>query len=136
MESVLAVLNLDRFEIFLELFLFLGSSKDRSPSRDFSDFTLCTIFGRRPGFEPELLRLQQGVLPMSYTHPFPFYRSQSAAKATRLLFVGQAEKGLYIFLFIPPPPPVADPDLPDPNHFPGSVSVSVFKLGWIRIRIK
>ena len=32
-------------------------------------FTLCTIFGRTPGFEPMLLRLQPGVLPISYTHP-------------------------------------------------------------------
>ena len=32
-------------------------------------FTLCTIFGRMPGIEPELLRPQPGVLPMSYTHP-------------------------------------------------------------------
>ena len=33
------------------------------------NFTLCTIFGRIPGIEPELLRLQPGVLPLSYTHP-------------------------------------------------------------------
>ena len=32
--------------------------------------TLCTIFGRMPGFKPQLLRLQPGVLPMSYTHPY------------------------------------------------------------------
>ena len=35
-------------------------------------FTLCTLqyllFGRMPGFEPELLRPQPGVLPLSYTH--------------------------------------------------------------------
>ena len=32
-------------------------------------FTLCTILvGRMPEFEPELLRLQPCVLPMSYTH--------------------------------------------------------------------
>ena len=28
----------------------------------------CTIFGRMPGFEPDLLRLKPGVLPMSITH--------------------------------------------------------------------
>ena len=32
-------------------------------------FTLCTIFGKMPEFEPELLQPQPGVLPMSYTHP-------------------------------------------------------------------
>ena len=30
-------------------------------------FTLCTIFGRMPEFEPGLLRRQPDVLPMSYT---------------------------------------------------------------------
>ena len=35
-------------------------------------FTLCTIFGRMPGFELELLRQQPGVLPMSYTHPMSY----------------------------------------------------------------
>ena len=32
----------------------------------------CTLYniGRMPGFEPKLLRLQPGVLPMSYTHPY------------------------------------------------------------------
>ena len=35
----------------------------RSPSQVLS---LCTRCGRMPGFEPELLRLQPGVLPMSY----------------------------------------------------------------------
>ena len=33
------------------------------------DFILCTIFGRMLVIEPKLLRLQPGVLPMSYTHP-------------------------------------------------------------------
>ena len=28
------------------------------------------MFGRMPGIEPELLRPQPGVLPMSYTQPF------------------------------------------------------------------
>ena len=32
-------------------------------------------FGRMPGFEPKLLRLQPGVLPMSYTHPEENYKS-------------------------------------------------------------
>ena len=32
-------------------------------------FTFCSIFGRMLEFEPELMRLQPGVLPMSYTHP-------------------------------------------------------------------
>ena len=36
-------------------------------------FTLCTIFGRMPGIEPELLQPQPGVLPMSYTHLFQFF---------------------------------------------------------------
>ena len=31
--------------------------------------TFFTLFGRMPGSEPELLRPQIGVLPMSYTHP-------------------------------------------------------------------
>ena len=30
---------------------------------------LCTIFVEKPEFEPEMLRLQPGVLPKSYTHP-------------------------------------------------------------------
>ena len=34
------------------------------------NFILFTIFGRMPGFEPELLRPQLGVLPMSCTHPW------------------------------------------------------------------
>ena len=34
------------------------------------NLSLCTIFGRMPGFKPELLRPQPGVLPVSYTHPF------------------------------------------------------------------
>ena len=50
--------------IFLKKFLV---PRFRSPSWV---FTLCTIFGRMPGFEPELLRLQPRVLPMSYTHPW------------------------------------------------------------------
>ena len=33
--------------------------------------TFCTIFSRMPGFEPELLRQQPGVLPMSNTHSIP-----------------------------------------------------------------
>ena len=32
-------------------------------------FTLCTIFGRMPGIEPELLRPKPGVLQLSDTHP-------------------------------------------------------------------
>ena len=34
-------------------------------------FTLCTWYnnGKMLGFEPELVRPQTGVLPMSYTHP-------------------------------------------------------------------
>ena len=36
-------------------------------------FTLCTIFGRMPGTELELLRPQPGVLLMSYTHGLHFY---------------------------------------------------------------
>ena len=32
-------------------------------------FTLCTIFGRMPGFETELQQTQPSVLPMIYTHP-------------------------------------------------------------------
>ena len=28
-------------------------------------FTVCTVFGRMPGFEPEVLRPQPGVLPIS-----------------------------------------------------------------------
>ena len=51
---------------FFKLFLFprLGGSALRPKI-----FTLCTIFGRMLGIEPELLRTQRGVLPMSYTHP-------------------------------------------------------------------
>ena len=46
------------------IFKFLFVPKAPSPSRV---FTLCTIFGRMLGFEPELLmQLQPGVLPMSY----------------------------------------------------------------------
>ena len=44
------------------LFIFLNNflvPRFRSPSWV---FTLCTIFGRMPGFEPELLRLQPGLL--------------------------------------------------------------------------
>ena len=38
-------------------------------------FTLCTIFDRMLGIEPELLPPQPGVLPMSYTHPYERYTS-------------------------------------------------------------
>ena len=55
--------NTQKYYFFVEIFLFLGS---RTPSQD---FTLCTIFGRMPGIEHELLRPQPGVLPLSYTHP-------------------------------------------------------------------
>ena len=59
--------GLEQMKIFLlKLFLFPGLRRVRSPSRV---FTLCTVFGRMPGFEPELLRPQPGFLPMSYTHP-------------------------------------------------------------------
>ena len=54
-------------EEFFLLFLFPGTSIG-SALRP-AIFTLCTLFGRMPGIEPELLRLQPGVLPMSYTHP-------------------------------------------------------------------
>ena len=37
--------------------------------------TLCTIFGMMQGIEPELLRLQLGVLPMSYTHHYELHTS-------------------------------------------------------------
>ena len=63
LQSCVLLLNAYFFS-FLKLFLFPGS---RTPSRG---FTLCTIFGRMPGIEPELLRPQPGVLPMSYTHIF------------------------------------------------------------------
>ena len=49
-------------KFYKKLFLFPGFRRVRSPSRV---YTLCTIFGRMPGFEP-----QPGVLPMSYTHPW------------------------------------------------------------------
>ena len=52
------------FLFFFKLFLYPGS---RTPSRV---CTLFTIFGRMQGIEPELLRPQPGVLPMSYTHPY------------------------------------------------------------------
>ena len=38
---------------------------------------ICTIFGRMPGIEPELLRLQPDVLPMSFTHPWMSYTHPS-----------------------------------------------------------
>ena len=44
--------------------------------------TLCIIFGGMPGFKPEILRPQPGVLPMSYTHPtFPISQSHPAESA-------------------------------------------------------
>ena len=62
------------FHILKKLFLSPGLWRVRSPSRV---FTLCTIFGRMTGFEPELLRPQPGVLPilnelhtsLNYTRP-------------------------------------------------------------------
>ena len=53
----------NKFSFFIKLFLFPGSALRPK------NFTLCTIFGRMPGIEPELLRPQTGVLPMSFTHP-------------------------------------------------------------------
>ena len=46
-------------------------------------FTLCTIFGRIPGFEPELIRPPPGVLPMSFTHP---HDNMPLNKASRVFF--------------------------------------------------
>ena len=57
--------------LFFQFFLFPGLRSVRSPPRDYN-FTVSTIFGRMPGIEPVLLRPQPGVLPMSYTHPFPY----------------------------------------------------------------
>ena len=50
--------------IFFELFV------PRVPYTVPEIFTLFSIFGRMPGFEPELLRPQPGVLPMRYAHPY------------------------------------------------------------------
>ena len=49
--------------IVKKLFLFSGLRRVCSSSQVF------TIFGRIPGFEPELMRPRPDVLPMSYTHP-------------------------------------------------------------------
>ena len=50
------------FGVLVKTLLFPGSRRVRSLS---CVFTICTIFGRMPGFEPEWLRLQSGVLPLS-----------------------------------------------------------------------
>ena len=53
-------------QLFLFLTLFVSRVRRvRSPPRDFY-----FMFGRMPGIEPELLRPQLAVLPMSYTQPF------------------------------------------------------------------
>jgi len=52
---------------FYNYFLYPGTRRVRFSALGI--FTLCTLFGRVPGFEPEMLRLQPGVLPLSYTHP-------------------------------------------------------------------
>ena len=43
--------------------------RDKEGPLSVPGFTLCTIFGRIPEFKLELLRLQPGVLSMSYSHP-------------------------------------------------------------------
>ena len=55
------------------IYFFKNSFCSQVPVLRPGGFTLCSIFGRMPGIEPELLRPQPGVLPMSYTHNFLFF---------------------------------------------------------------
>ena len=66
MKKVLRIIP-KRFSIFFTIFV------PRVPYSVpvFYTGTFCTIFSRMPGFEPELLRQQPGVLPMSNTHSIP-----------------------------------------------------------------
>ena len=60
---IASITSFTGYRVFKKLFLLPGSRILRP-----GFYTICTIFGRMPGFEPELLQLQPGVLPMSYTH--------------------------------------------------------------------
>ena len=76
-------IRLEGLHYFLKLFLFPVLRRVHFLSRV---LPLCTIFGRMPGFEPKLLRLQPGDLPMSYTHYCGKYielnKEQRAHRAT------------------------------------------------------
>ena len=61
----------------LKLFLFPGLRRVRSPSRV---LLLYTIFGRMPGFEPELLRPQPGCGTQN-THPLKKILNQTPTPA-------------------------------------------------------
>ena len=61
----------------LKLFLFPGLRRVRSPSRV---LLLYTIFGRMPGFEPELLRPQPGCGTQN-THPLKKNLNQTPTPA-------------------------------------------------------
>ena len=58
------------FVFFLNYFCTRGQGGSVSPPQV---FYFMYIIGRVPGFEPEMLRLQPGVLPLSYTHPLLSY---------------------------------------------------------------
>ena len=52
-------------------------------------FTLCTIIGRMPGLESELLRSQPGVLPINYLSPL----SQILITLPFFLFIAKCFRG-------------------------------------------
>ena len=51
-----------------QIFLFKYSFCSQVPVLRPGFYTLCIIFGRMPGFEPELLGLQPGVLPVPHSY--------------------------------------------------------------------
>ena len=51
-----------------QIFLFKNSFCSQVPVLRPGFYTLCIIFGRMPGFEPELLGLQPGVLPVPHSY--------------------------------------------------------------------
>ena len=58
-------------DFFIFNFVSLFVPKDMEVSLSAPRFYFVfTIFGRMPGIEPELLRPQPGMLPMSYSHPY------------------------------------------------------------------
>ena len=80
-------------------------------------FTLCSIFGRIPGFEPELQRPQPGVLPMSFTHPFPIFSdltlSGQKSDYLRVVFAPLHQPSLpHSTQWLSPLPPAPPSDLP------------------------
>ena len=57
-----------RYKHTFLLTLFVPRVRSPSLHPTFFYFMYCTIFGEMPGFEPEMLRQQPGVLPKSYTY--------------------------------------------------------------------